>query len=378
MKVIEFIKQNGLEALTEQLAISVKKVDDLLVLNYNQIDSPKTDPIVMECRSLILEAETLKVVSRSFDRFFNYGEGGKIWERDQVAIDTMDLIDWNRAVAYEKVDGSLIKIYWYKERWYISTKGTAYGESDCMGYGVTFQELVWKAIGVSNDDEFQNKMSECLFCEGCTYIFELTSVENRVVKRYEGYKLYFLAARQPVSGNYVCNEEKEWFLDPVSGIDFIHYPKHYTFSSPEECLRTARELKDLDEGYVIYQDGVPIAKIKSPAYVAVHHIRGEGLNPKRIMQLVLSGEQHEYLNYFPEDEVVIMPYVHAYIKLTDGIGDTYDDIKNIHDQKEFAILAQKYPFKAALFQARSKNICAVHAFNDQRDTYKMEILKEYL
>lgn len=85
MKVIEFIKQNGtdaesieagLKALTEQFAISVKKVDDLLVLNYNQIDSPKTHPYVIECRSLIMEAGTLKVVSRSFDRFFNIYENG--------------------------------------------------------------------------------------------------------------------------------------------------------------------------------------------------------------------------------------------------------------------------------------------------------------
>lgn len=361
MQVIEFIKQNGLEALTEQFAISVKKVDDLLVLNYNQIDSPKTDPIVMECRSLILEAGTLKVVSRSFDRFFNYGE----------ALNVMPDIDWNKAVAYEKVDGSLIKIYCHKGHWYISTKGTAYAESDCMGYGVTFQELVWKALGVKNDYEFQGKCKTFLW-EGFTYMFELTSVENRVVKRYEGYKLHYLACRGNHSGDYIKSEKDQALMFGA------HEIKEYRFDSPEECLRTARELKDLDEGYVVYMDGVPVAKIKSPAYVAVHHIRGEGLNPKRVMQLVLSGEQHEYLNYFPEDEVVIMPYVEAYLELTDSIGDVYDEIKGITEQKEFAVSAQKYPFKAALFQARSKNMCAVHAFNDQRDSYKIEILKAYV
>lgn len=76
MRVIEFIKNHGIQALTEEYAISVKKVDDLLVLNYNQIDSPKTHPLVIECRSLILESETLKVVSRGFDRFFNIYENG--------------------------------------------------------------------------------------------------------------------------------------------------------------------------------------------------------------------------------------------------------------------------------------------------------------
>jgi T4 RnlA family RNA ligase len=378
MQVIEFIKRHstslhdldeGLSALTEQLAISVKKVDDLLVLNYNQIDSPKTNPIVMECRSLILEAGTLRVVSRSFDRFFNYGE----------ALNVMPVIDWSKAVTYDKVDGSLIKIYRHKGRWNVSTKGTAYGESDCMGYGVTFKELVLKALGCDTDSRFQLLMNQSLLHFHNTYIFELTSVENRVVKRYEGYNLHFLAARNNETGEYETEYEREWLVDescPLSKL--IQQPKEYRFDTVEECLRTSRELKDLDEGYVVYQDGVPIAKVKSPTYVAVHHIRGEGLNPKRVMQLVLSGEHHEYLNYFPDDEVVIMPYVNAYLKLTDAIGDSYDEIKGISEQKEFAVVAQKHPFKAALFQARAKNMCAIHAFNDQRDSYKMEILKEYV
>jgi len=370
MKVIEFIKQHstslhdldeGLAALTEQFAISVKKVDDLLVLNYNQIDSPKTNPIVMECRSLILEAGTLKVVSRSMDRFFNYGE----------ALNVMPEIDWKRAVAFEKVDGSLIKIYNHKGHWYISTKGTAYGDSDCMGYGVTFQELVWVALGCKNDYEFQGKCKMFLW-EGFTYIFELTSVENRVVKRYEGYKLHYLACRGNYSGDYIKSEKDQVLLFGA------HEIKEYRFDTVEECLRTSRELKDLDEGYVIYQDGVPIAKVKSPAYVAVHHIRGEGLNPKRIMQLVLVNEQDEYLQYFPEDREVFIPYVEAKNALDVHMYDVYSLIKYTDDQRDFAIEAQKYPFKAALFQARSKKTGVIEAFNDQRDTYKMDILKEYV
>lgn len=372
MQVIDFIKQHGTEALTEQFAISVKKVGDLLVLNYNQIDSPKTHPIVMECRSLILEAGTLNVVSRSFDRFFNYGE----------ALNVMPVIDWNKAVAYEKVDGSLIKIYNYKDHWYISTKGTAYGESDCMGYGITFAELVYKALGCKDDSEFQRIMRRSTMCPFTTYIFELTSVENRVVKRYEGYKLHFLASRYNDGGTYNTKDERSWILEMIengTGIgEFVEVAQAYSFATDEDCVRTAASLKDLDEGYVIYQDGVPVAKIKSPAYVAVHHIRGEGLNPKRVMQLVLTGEQDEYISYFPEDENVIMPYVEAFLTLTDEIADAYDLIKNIDNQKDFALMARPYKFQAALFQARNKGICPVHAFNDQRDSYKMEILKEYV
>lgn len=371
MQVIEFIRNNsvtddlreGLEKLTIQLGISVKYVDDLIVLNYNQIESPKTHPIVMECRSLILEAGTLKVVSRSFDRFFNYGE----------ALNVMPEIDWARAVAYEKVDGSLIKIYSHKGHWYISTKGTAYGDSDCMGYGITFAELVYKALGCADDAEFQALCERADLWSEFTYIYELTSVENRVVRRYEGYKLHLLSVRSNFSGLYVEHYEAK------NGLAIgAERPNRIKFKSAEDCLRAAQGLKNLDEGYVIYQDGVPVAKIKSPAYVAVHHIRGEGLNPKRIMQLVLTNEQDEYLQYFPEDRAVMQPYIDAKQTLDYAINALYDSIQGIVDQKDFAIQAGKSDFKAALFQARSKGIDPVQAFNDQRDSYKMEILKGYV
>lgn len=380
MQVIEFIRNNsvtedlreGLEKLTIQLGIIVKYVDDLIVLNYNQIDSPKTHPIVIECRSLILEAGTLKVVSRSFDRFFNYGE----------ALNVMPVIDWNKAVAYEKVDGSLIKIYHHKDRWNISTKGTAYGESDCMGYGITFAELVHKALGCKNDKEFQRIMDRSTMCPFTTYIFELTSVENRVVKRYEGYKLHFLASRYNDSGIYNTKDERSWILEMMqygTGIgEFVEVAQAYSFATDEDCVRTAQSLKDLDEGYVIYQDGVPVAKIKSPAYVAVHHIRGEGLNPKRIMQLVLTNEQDEYLQYFPEDRVVMQPYIDAKKDLELDIVAMYNATNHIESQKDFARVVGPLSYKAAMFSARLKGIDPLQAFNDQRDSYKMEILKEYV
>lgn len=282
-------------------------------------------------------------------------------------------IDWSKAVAVEKVDGSLIKIYNHKGHWYVSTKGTAYADSDCMGYGITFFELVLVALGCKNDSEFQKKCEYANLYKGFTYIFELTSVENRVVKRYDGYKLHYLAARDNSDGEYVTTIGD----GPAMELG-AHKIKEYRFSSTEECMMAARNLKNLDEGFVIFQDGVPIAKIKSPTYVAVHHIRGEGLNPKRIMQLVLTNEQDEYLQYFPDDQVVMQPYIDAKALLDCHMDAVYACIRDIADQKEFAIKAGPFSFKSAMFQARSKGIEVSQAFNDQRESYKMEILKGYV
>jgi T4 RnlA family RNA ligase len=369
MLVVDYIRSNGIEALKEEFGIKVRLEGRLMVLNYCQIESPKTHPIVMECRGLILEQETLRVVSRSFDRFFNLGE----------ALDTMPAIDWSKAEVFDKVDGSLIKIYNYNNRWEIATRGTAFADVPCGDWGITFRELVYNALGVENDGDFQSLMTRSLMMHHMTYIFELTSVENRVVKHYDGYKLHFLAARDNRTYEYHSELEREWLFGEVSGMkDRISNPKVYKFDTPEACQEASRSLKDLDEGYVVYQNGIPICKVKSPAYVAVHHIRGEGLNHKRSCELVLSGEVSEYLTYFPEDERILQPFLDAYVSLINDIVNVYNRIYRIEDQKSFAAEATKHHFSACLFKARAGKMDPLKAFDGQRLAYRLEQMENFL
>lgn len=360
MQVIEYLKKHGIEALTAEFAIIVKKVDDLLVLNYNQIESPKTHPIVIECRSLILDTD-FNIVSRSFDRFFNYGE----------ALNVQKPVDFSKARAFEKVDGSLIKIYCHKGVWRIATRGTAYAESNA-GDGPTFKTLVLKALDYDDDAAFQDGCNAFLDPDW-TYIHELTSFENRVVKRYEGYTLHYLAARHNQTGEY-----GDWYEEKAAEYNGARLINFFTFDTVENCVRTARELKNLDEGYVIYQDGEPMMKIKSPAYLAVHAIRGEGLTPKRIAQLVLCNEQEEYLAYFPEDAVHFDKYINAFTMMLADIECKFMLHFHITDQKEFAMAVKDYPFSAAVFRARNNNISVITAFHDQTDAYKLRVLEKYI
>jgi hypothetical protein len=150
MEVIKYLKEHGIAKLVSEFSIKVKEYDEgLIVLNYDQIESPKAHPIVMECRGLIIDEE-FNVVSRSFDRFFNYGEQPQ----------TQEHIDWNKAICFEKVDGSLIKIYNWNNDWYVSTRGTAFAESTVNGFDLTFKDLVLKALGCDDDEDFQ------LLCDG--------------------------------------------------------------------------------------------------------------------------------------------------------------------------------------------------------------------
>jgi len=346
----------NLDHLENTLHIKVKEYADRIVLNYNQIESPKSDPYVMQCRGIILDKHTFDVMCLPFDRFFNLDE----------VYNHSNMIDWSKAKCYEKVDGSLIKIYHDGMKWCIATRGTAFAESDVNGFPITFKELVLKSLGCSTDEDFQEIANDCLDYEN-TYLMEVTARENRVVTAYDGYSLWWLATRNKYTGEY---------LDTTSSITNLGAKiiKSYSFGSVSDCVKTASELPDLQEGYVLYQDGVPMCKIKSPAYVAVHHIKGEGLSPKRIAELVLTNEQDEYLKYFPEDHQYINPVVCSLEHLLRAMQYVLDEVYEIEDQKTFALEVKDYPFSAVLFQWKKKGGDVVDLFHQQPLNYKVKLL----
>lgn len=356
MHVQTYLRTHGIEKLQSELGIKVKVYENegLMVLNYSQIDSPKSHPVVVECRGLILDVD-FNVVSRSMDRFFNLGE----------VPESQAHIDLTKALCFEKVDGSLIRIYNFKGTWYIATRGMAFAEATVNGFDVTFKELVLKALALT-EQEFQDKCN-VFFLPDVTYICEITSTENRCVKSYSGYTLWYLTARSNSTYEYLDQSSNA----SVMGMSF---PKVYSFDSMENLKETVNELKNLDEGYVLYQDGVPVCKIKSPAYCAVHLLRGEGLNPKRVCELVLTGEQEEYLAYFPEDRAFIQEYVDKYNSIMQELELAYAAYRTIPDQKEFALAIRNVQGNSVLFTARKMNLAVKEAFKLMPDTAKLKML----
>jgi T4 RnlA family RNA ligase len=360
LNVQKYLRQNGLQALIDNYHVNAKDYPDngLLVLNYDQIESPKNDPITNECRGLILHCKSFDVVSRSFDRFFNYGECG-----------TNQSIDFSKCYVVEKCDGSLIKIYWYNGEWHISTRGTAFAESGVNGFDVTFSDLVARSLQLGSQT-FQEFCTEFLDID-YTYIFEVCCMENRVVTKYDSDKLFILAKRN--------NETYEY--EPLNGIEAALFakPRQYQFDSIEHCLETVKELPNLEEGYVLYDkfSGTPLCKIKSPAYVAAHALRGEGLNPKRIAQLVLMNEVDEYLSVYPEDAEHFEATQVVYNQLMIDIRELWETSKHLVDQKQFALAVKDHGCSAVLFQAKKAghdNVDLIQLFHKQTESFQLKAM----
>lgn len=322
MHTIQYILQHGLESLTTELGITVKERDNLLILDYDQITSPKTHPVVMECRGLILEKDTYKVVFRCMERFFNYTEAGT------------DKLDYSNADYFDKVDGSLIKIFNYNSKWYIATRGTIIADNT-TAFGITFEGLVLKALHVNSNAEFQSIATPILNPK-ISYNFEVTSVENRVVTKYDGYTLTYLNARNTQTGEYVNEQEAAVALGAE-----IKQP--VLSNVPIDTVLTfVDNIPDLQEGLVAYINGIPTCKFKNKLYVDIHHttsglVNEHGLSTKRVVKLVLENEYAEYLSYFPEKEFLFTPYIKAKETLLDAFASLWSEYSTHETIKDFAI-----------------------------------------
>lgn len=355
---------SGLDSLKEKYGISFStQYDDIVVLNYSQTDSQahKHDPIVKECRGLILEKNSWNVVARSFDRFFNYGECPEASKHDIA-----------KAKVQEKLDGSLITAYWRYDRWNFATRRMAFAEGT-NAFNVSFRQVIDKAFDV-------NKLNECVKEDWCV-VFELTSPETRVVKRYSDYRLNLIGCRNRITQEELLSLQ----LDKMAESLNVPRPKSYSMFSFEDVVKNAKELPELDEGYVCVWDGENQEngsfyrlKIKNPAYLAVAHMRDNGEHSeKRVICLVMMNEQEEYLSYFPEDRVLFQKYVDAHLRMKEDIKKTWSEVKGIKDQKTFALIVKDKPISGILFKMK-KGFTYEQIVDKMNDNTKINLFKGYM
>lgn len=334
-----------IQSIKDELHLTVREVGPFALFDYNQIESPRKHPVADECRGVVIDMESMTVARRMFDRFYNYGEFPEL-EKE---------FDWNTAVVDEKVDGSIIGV-WFNHRanrWEIGTRGNAFGDNTVTTLTgedstITFRSLFLRAMQLT-EDEFQDLFD--IHCQDeYTFIFELCTLENKVVTSYECDKVFLLGIR-----NNVTAFEADPTAINMCALDLkVLRPKHYDLGSFDDAVKAANELGGLKEGFVIRDGQNRRMKIKSVAYVAAHHLRGNGMTPRRAIDLVLAGEAEEFCAYFPEYKEVLYKFDQIVYDRLHDIEASYYKIRHLTDQKEYALEAVKFPWSGILF-ALKKN-----------------------
>lgn len=334
-----------IQSIKDELHLTVREVGPFALFDYNQIESPRKHPVADECRGVVIDMENMTVARRMFDRFYNYGEFPEL-EKE---------FDWYTAVVDEKVDGSIIGV-WFNgraNRWEIGTRGNAFGDNTVTTLTgedstITFRSLFLRAMKLT-ESEFQALFDEVAL-ESCTYMFELCTLENKVVTAYDSDKVFLLGIRHNQNGREYASK----LLELEASMLGVQRPAQYSLTSFDDAVKAANELGGLKEGFVIRDGQNRRMKIKSVAYVAAHHLRGNGMTPRRAIDLVLAGEAEEFCAYFPEYKEVLYKFDQIVYDRLHDIEASYYKIRHLTDQKEYALEAVKFPWSGILF-ALKKN-----------------------
>lgn len=322
---------NWEELLTvEPYYLKIKEDGPYVIFNYDQIRSDFNNPIVREARGIIFRKGKWEYpVCWAFNKFGNYGES------------YVPDIDWNTAFVSEKVDGSLIKVWWDGD-WNISTNGTIdafkaeLNNVKFSSFGEYFINTLLRYY--ENSTEFY-----CHLDTDYTYMFELVGPYNRVVIPYEEPAIYFIGARDKTTGEEFCCSK---VVTGALGMGRFNRPAQYSLSSLSDCVKAA-ELKSWDdEGFVVCDAWFNRVKIKSPAYVMAHYARNNSvINRKHLIKVIFAGEAEEFLCYaadYKEELETVQNLMNAYCKVGDQIAKSCQRLYEI-PKKTYAVWVQTLP-----------------------------------
>jgi hypothetical protein len=109
-------------------------------------------------------------------------------------------------------------------------------------------------------------------------------------------------------------------------------PRRYSLTTLEDCIEAASFLPFNEEGYVVVDKYFNRIKIKSPAYLMAHRLRGEGaLTEKRALDLIRINEHIEYLVYFPDDKEFFDKVEDKFFKYLNRVLDDIKDLMKVKD-----------------------------------------------
>jgi len=332
-EVLTKIDWNVLNTYIENnLIVSNKHPEyDIWILNYSPKAQSKKfwDEYTMSCRGLVVDIDG-NIISRCMKKFKNYEE------HDPSEIDMLQSFE-----IFEKMDGSMISVFWYDARneWIVASRGSFISE----------QSVEARKI-LSNKSVYLEKNN--------TYIFEVIYPENQIVVHYNGIRsLVLLTVIETKSGI-------EAPYDNVLNnyVDYFTIVKKYDIKN----INNLNDLKILEEenheGFVVkFADGFRV-KVKFNEYIRLHGILTnvsnvvvwEHLMNNYNFDLLLDRVPDEFydwlrrtvgslqLQYNDIERLALKDFIRIY------------HINNISDRKAFAMEAIKTEHRSILFRLYDK------------------------
>lgn len=320
LKIQEFIfaHENWRELLANApYNLKISEDDGYVLFKYNQIASDFNEEICKEARGLILDTQdNFRVVRYAFKKFFNVDEGFAA------------KLDWDSAVATEKIDGSIMSVWFARGKWHLSTNGTIDAfKAELAGVGPhkNFGELFESVLPLS---AFAN------YNKHRCWTFELVSPYNKVVIDYPETKVYLLSVRD-------MDSLEELGLDAVeilADANGLTVPERYDLNNEADYRKVVEQMPEGHEGIVVRDVNGERVKIKTLLYFEMHRAKNNGvITLERIVDLIRANDHYEFLSYFPEYQPI------------------FDDVKRQIDHSE--VVLEKVRQDVAEWKNNNKDVC---------------------
>lgn len=233
----------------------------LVVVTYDnryQSDNQNEQHIMDECRGIVFETVTWKVISKSFTRFFKCPPSK----------------NFNDLTIEVKEDGSFLNLFCYNDQWILATRNN-FADDLVHDESMTYTDLFETILGL-NLNEIGSLLNPKI-----TYSFEVCSKHNRIVKNYDQPKIFLLGCfleGAEISIDKIVFES----ISKINPIESFHF-KSLTFGDAEKLLNERVQSDPLFEGFVIKYTNtnnplkrVKRVKLKNPLYMLVHNLKYRG------------------------------------------------------------------------------------------------------
>jgi RNA ligase len=286
---------------------------DLTIYNYTAKTQYERfwNPDTLNCRGLIIN-ESGVVVGRPLPKFFNLDEN-------------KSEIPKERPQVYEKLDGSLIILFYYGDRPQVASRGSFASE-----------QAIKAKLLLETNPTYQKDLRK--LDPNYTYIFEIIYPQNRIVVDYGNQeRLVLLAIVHTETGAEIpCDS---WWSDVAKIYDF-----------PD--LKTLREINlDNQEGFILHWSNGLRVKYKFAEYKRLHSIL-TNVSTKTIWESLKEGNSlDEIIDQVPDE-------FYHWVKLTENqLRSQYAEIeaqcqqvfKVLETRKETAVYFQSQTYPSILF-----------------------------
>ena len=313
--------------------VNFQKIGNLVQGNYSDIDVWQSRWTEDACawRGKIIDIKNSIILAHPFDKFWNLGEHTATFKK------CSNLFNSTSSVIWEKLDGTLIIIWYGENGWQFATRGCLHysGKEDHLNFPKLAREVLnevspkWKFLPASQ-----------------TYMFELIHPDNRIVTDYGKRRDMVLTGIRADN----CNESPHSVLKYYENIYDFHIPKIVKFNDFDYFMQYVDNYHDLmiSEGFVItFENATEVlyrVKIKTEQYRIIKRIIN-GSTPKNMLPKFQNNTFLEFIRECPpEFHGKLASYGKNVFARLAIIFNTYKALCNMEAEtkKDFAICVQTY------------------------------------